>query len=119
MKADWMSLGLALLMLAAATSFAVAGELQPTPRQAQVQADRLLADAGVDATAQPVSVRARIAPDGKVTGVQVLKSSGSRTTDWAVEAVLRRVVLAHPPLGLSDGAVTLNVGYPGAVQAAR
>lgn len=93
--------------------------MQPTPRPAQVQGDSLLADAGIEATTQPISVLARIDPDGKVTWVNVLKSSGSRTTDWAVEAVLRRVILAHPPVGLTDGSVTLNVGDPGAVQAAR
>jgi TonB family protein len=113
-----MSLGLAALVLAASFSFAMASELQPTPRPAQAEADRLLADAGIDGATQPISVRARIDPAGKVTGVNVLKSSGSRTTDWAVEAVLRRVILAHPPLGLTDGSVTLNVG-PGVEQAAR
>ena len=115
MKAPFMpSLALALT-LASATSFAMASELQPTSARTQALADRLLSQAGVDAT---VSVRASIDPDGQVTGVTVLRSSGSPQTDRTVEAVLKRVIRADPPLGLSDGAVTLNLAGP-AVQAAR
>jgi TonB family protein len=105
-----MSLCLAGLMLAAATSFATAAELQPLPGPAKAEAQRLLTDAGVDTQGQTVTVRAAIDPDGKVTGVKVLKSSGSRRTDRIVGAVLQAVVRAYPPLGLTDGAVTMQVG---------
>lgn len=119
MKAQFLRLSAAGFLLASATSFATASELQPVPRRTQVEADRLLSAAGVDAQAQPVSVRARIDPDGRVTGVDVLRSSGSRQTDRAVETVLKRVIRADPPLGLTDGAVTLNVGGPSARADAR
>ncbi len=119
MKAQFLRLSAAGLLLASTTSFATAAELQPVPRRTQVEADRLLGAAGVDAHAQTVSVRARIDPDGRVTGVEVLRSSGSRQTDRVVEAVLKRVIRADPPVGLADGAVTLNVGGSSARADAR
>jgi TonB family protein len=112
MKAQFLKLSAAGLLLAAATSFATAAELQPVPRRTQAQADRLLSAAGVDVQAQSVSVRASIDPDGRVTGVNVLRSSGSRETDRVVEAVLKRVIRADPPLGLTDGTVTLTLAGP-------
>jgi TonB family protein len=112
MKAQFLRLSAAGFLLASATSFATASELQPVPPRAQARADRLLSAAGLDAQIQPVSVRASIDPDGRVTGVSVLRSSGSRHTDRMVETVLRRVIRADPPLGLTGGAVTLNVGAP-------
>lgn len=107
MKAQFLKAGVAGLLLASATSFATASELQPVAPGTKAEAARLLAAAGVDAQ---VSVRARIDPEGKVTAVRVLRSSGSPRTDRTVEAVLKRVIRADPPLGLTDGAVTLNVG---------
>jgi TonB family protein len=110
MKIRFLTLASAALWLAASTSFAVASELQPIPPGAQAEAARRLSAAGVDANTVRVSVQAGIDADGGVTKVSVLRSSGSRQTDRAVEAVLRQVVRAHPPIGLEDGTVTLNVG---------
>ncbi len=118
MKAPFLTVVSVALTLASATSFATASEVQPVAPGTQAKADRLLSAAGVDPRAQTVSVRASIDPDGKVTGVTVLRSSGSPQTDRKVVAVLKRVIRADPPLGLTDGAVTLNVGGP-SVQAAR
>jgi len=109
MKAQFLKAGVAGLLLASATSFATASELQPVSPATKARAERLLAAAGVDPTAQ-VSVRAHIDPDGKVTRIRVLRSSGSLQTDQTVEAVLQQVIRADPPLGLEDGAVTLKVG---------
>jgi TonB family protein len=110
MKNGLFTLVSAALWLTASTSLAVASESQPVPREAQAQAARLLIAAGVDANTARVSVQAGIDADGGVTRMSVLRSSGSRETDRAVEAVLRQVVRAHPPIGLEDGTVTLNVG---------
>jgi hypothetical protein len=48
-----------------------------------------------------------------------VRSSGSHDVDLAVEHVLRKVVETTPLPGLSDGAVTLNVGGGAIVQDAR
>ncbi len=119
MKAQFLRLSAAGFLLASATSFATASELQPVPHRTQAEADRLLSAAGLDAQTQPVSIRASIDLDGRVTGVSVLRSSGSRQTDRVIEAVLKRVIRADPPLGLTDGAVTLNVGGSSARADAR
>lgn len=117
MYSKLLMLGAATFCLAASTSFATASELQPVPRAAQAAADRLLRDAGLDANTSSVSVRARIDLDGRVTGIQVLHSSGAPETDRKVEAVLKRVVRTYPPVGLSNGSVTLRLGDPAVLQA--
>ena len=117
MYSKLLMLGAATFCLAASTSFATASELQPVPRAAQAAADRLLRDAGLDANTSSVSVRARIDLDGRVTGTEVLHSSGAPETDRKVEAVLKRVVRAYPPIGLSNGSVTLRLGDPAVLQA--
>jgi hypothetical protein len=42
--------------------------------------------------------------------MRVVRSSGSRDIDHAVATALKRIVVADPPVGLVDGAVTLNLG---------
>ena len=64
-----------------------------------------------------VSIRATVDPDGRLSGIQVMRSSGSRSVDIAAETVLRKVIAADPPLGLTDGAVVLRVSEAPIVQA--
>ncbi len=110
MKAQFLKAGVAGLLLASATSFATASELQPVSRRT-VARGRPAARRGRRRRPGPaVSVRAAIDLDGQVTAINVLRSSGSPQTDRVIEAVLKRLIRADPPLGLSDGAVTLNVG---------
>jgi len=82
--------------------------------------DTRLRASGLDFAGLTVSVRASVAPDGKLTGMTVVRGSGSRAADLAAERVLRKIVVTDPPLGLSDGAVTLNLNLSPApvVQAA-
>ena len=61
-------------------------------------------------------MRATVSPDGHLTGLKVLRSSGSPDTDSAVAAV-QKVLVAHAPVGLLDGAVTLSVGQGVGLQA--
>ncbi|HLZ75320.1 TonB family protein [Phenylobacterium sp.] len=114
MKAQLLMLSAAGLLLAAsaAPSAALATPSQQLLMSAQVQTqvDRRLSAVGVDSASRPISVRATVAPDGHVTGVAVLQSSGAPEIDRKVATVLQRVLLANPPVGLLDGAVTLNVG---------
>jgi TonB family protein len=98
------------LLFAASAVHAAPSELQRYADRAMARADTLLTATGVDFQTQPVSVRASVDLDGRISGVRVLRSSGSPRTDHAVEAVLRRIVRADPPLGLTNGAVTLNAG---------
>src|SRR3954447_6078099 len=118
MKTQILALSAAALMLAATAAAAAA------PTESEQYANRLLPKAesqlgaaGIGAQSQPVSVRATVSPDGHVTGLRVLRSSGSPDTDRAVAGVLRRVLAADAPVGLLDGAVTLNVGQGIGLQA--
>ncbi len=106
------------LILAASVAHAgQPSELQSYTDRAQTHAQRLLSTAGLDGRTGSVSVRATVDPDGRLSGIQVMRSSGSRSVDIAAETVLRKVIAADPPLGLTDGAVTLNVSEAPIVQA--
>ena len=112
MKTQLLGLTAAGLLLAATSAGAIT-----TPWQSQTYADRVQAKAdallrasGIDAQSPPVSVRARVNPDGHLAGVRVLHSSGSPEIDRTVAEVLRKVLVADAPIGLLDGAVTLNAG---------
>jgi len=114
------------LVSAAALTFA-ASALQATPSEqpdytarAEARLRSMLRASGLDFAGLTVSVRASVAPDGKLTGMTVVRGSGSRAADLAAERVLRKIVVTDPPLGLSDGAVTLNLNLSPApvVQAA-
>ena len=109
MKLHHFVAGAAAVALAAAQAQAAPSEWQGYAARAQAKADAQLRDAGVDLRGQTVSVRATVAPDGRLTGLNVVKSSGSPDTDRAVKAVLSGLIMADAPLGLIDGAVTLNV----------
>ena len=116
MKTRFLALSAAGLLFASASHAAVS-ELQQYTDRAQARAASLLRKTGLDFNAQPVSVRATIGLDGQLRGLQVVRSSGSPDTDRAVKTVLRRILLLNAPLGLTDGAVTLNVGQAPIVQA--
>lgn len=117
MKSQFLVLSAAAFLMAAPAANAALSESQIYANRIQPRVDRLLRDAGIGPQAQPVSVRATVALDGHVTGVQVLRSSGSRDTDRAIATVLRNVVAADAPVGLLDGAVTLNLAQDGSVLA--
>ncbi|MFL5297623.1 MAG: TonB C-terminal domain-containing protein [Phenylobacterium sp.] len=110
MKAQLLMLSAAGLLFAAQPSHAAPSEVQQYAERAHAQADALLAAARVNLSAAGVSVRATVAADGRLRGLQVVRSSGSRDTDAVVETALRKLVVADPPVGLIGGAVTLNVG---------
>ncbi|MGZ6017789.1 MAG: TonB family protein [Phenylobacterium sp.] len=115
MKAQLLMLSAAGLLLAGSAAVPSAALATPSEHlllssQVQTRADRMLSAVGVDSVSRPISVRATVAPDGHVTGVAVLQSSGSPDVDRKVATVLQRILLANPPVGLLDGAVTLNVG---------
>jgi TonB family protein len=117
MKTQILALSAAALMLAATAAAAAPAESEQYANRVLPKAESLLSAAGIGGQNQPVSVRANVSPDGHVTGLRVLRSSGSPDTDRAVAGVLRKVLAADAPVGLLDGAVTLNVGQGVGLQA--
>jgi TonB family protein len=119
MRVSILLLSVAGLLVAGSASAAhpADAESQRYAERANARAASLLQSAGVDAEAATVSVRAKVSADGNVTGVQVMRSSGSADTDRAVAGVLRKILVSDAPLGLMNGAVTLNVGHGAMLQA--
>jgi TonB family protein len=119
MKFHHLLAGAAAVLLAASQVQAAAAstEFQTYVERAEAKADAMLRAAGVDIETQSVTVRVTVNPDGRLTGAQVVRSSGSPATDHAVETVLRKIVATNAPLGLVDGAVTLNLGRTPLLQA--
>jgi len=103
-------LGAAGLLFAAPASHAAPSDLQRYADRAWATARTLLPATGLDFRTQHVSVRASVDEDGHVNSIRVVRSSGSPQTDRAVEAVLRKIVLAEALIGLTGAAVTLNAG---------
>jgi TonB family protein len=116
MKTQILALSAAAFLLAAAAAAAPA-ESEHYADRLLPKAESLLSAAGIGPQVQPVSVRATVSPDGHLTGLTVLRSSGSPETDHAVASVLRKVLVTDAPIGLLDGAVTLNVGQGVGLQA--
>jgi len=103
-------LGAAGLLFAAPASHAAPSDLQRYADRAGARAQTLLAAPGLDFRAQHVSVSASVDEDGHLSSIRVVRSSGSPQTDRAVEAVLRKIVIAEALIGLTGAAVTLNAG---------
>jgi TonB family protein len=121
MKTQLLGLSAAAFLVAASASTSVSAtalsESQQYLQRVQPKADALLRAAGIGPQSQAVSVRARVAPDGRLGRIEVLRTSGSPDVDRAVTEVLRRLMATNAPLGLLDGAVTLNVGQGAVLQA--
>ncbi len=117
MKAQLLMLSAAGLLFAASASHAATSDSERYAHWAQSRADALLRERGVDLRSTSASVEATIGPDGHLTGTHVIRSSGSRETDAAMTQTLRDVLFARAPLGLVNGAVTLNL-HGGAVETA-
>jgi len=117
MKTPPVLLGAAALALAASAAHAGPSELQLYAARAKADAHNLLREARVDLKGRSVSVRARVDINGLLTGLEVVRSSGSPAADLAVEAVLKRVVAKDPLFGFNDGAVLITVKGPPVVEA--
>jgi TonB family protein len=119
MKASMLLLSAVGLLVAGSAAAARPADSYPQQyaERANARAASLLQVAGVDTAAATVSVRAKVSADGHVTGLQVTRSSGSADTDRAVAGVLRKILVTDAPVGLLNGAVTLNVGQGAMVQA--
>jgi TonB family protein len=119
MKTQLLGLSAAALFLAAASASAasIASDSRQYADRIEAKAEALLRAAGIDPQTASVSVRADVRPDGHLTTVRVLRTSGSPDIDRAVAEVLRKALVADAPVGLLDGAVTLNLGQGVGAQA--
>jgi TonB family protein len=118
MKTHAFLLSAAALILAASPTWAAPSELQRYADRAKTDAQSLLHASRLDLEGRSVSVRATVDIDGRLTGMQVVRSSGSRDADIAVEAMLKKVVAREPLFGLTDGAVLMTVNGNPVVEAA-
>ncbi|HEX4709100.1 TonB C-terminal domain-containing protein [Phenylobacterium sp.] len=110
MKTSLLLAGVSALLFGATTSHAAPSDTERYEQRANARAQAMLHAAGIDTHAQAISVRANVSPDGRLTRLQVVRTSGSPDVDRAVARVLQKIVLTDSPVGLRDGAVTLNVG---------
>ncbi|HEY8004026.1 MAG TPA: hypothetical protein VIE16_07350 [Phenylobacterium sp.] len=112
--------GAGALLLAASAAQAAPTELQRFQDQAVAQAQAKLGAAGVDLKGQPIQVRATVGSDGHIYSAHVIGSTGSHDTDVAVEAAVKKVVVADAPPLLSGNSVVLTLGAgSGGLAAAR
>ena len=103
------------LMLSAAALVAFGVSVQAAPRDVRNYLQRAgeaaavqVAAAGVD-VGEGLDVQARVSSDGRLTGVRVVRSSGSLETDQKAAQALRRLRVAAPPNALVGADVTVAV----------
>ena len=102
-------------MLSAAALIAFAAAAQAAPRDVRNYLERAgeaaaaqVAAAGVD-VGEGLDVQARVSSDGRLTGVRVVRSSGSLETDEKATLALRRLRISAPPNSLIGVDVTVAV----------
>ncbi len=118
MKPQVFALSAVGMLFAVSATSSAPRESQQYARRAYSRAKVLLRTAGLGASAQPASVRARVDQSGSLIRLSVLRSSGCPDVDRALKAVLRRMLAIDPPCRLRNGAVTLNIGREAAASAA-
>ena len=107
-----------LVAVPAATAYAAPpAEVRQFLDTAAAKADARLADAGVLPSGQALKVRATVGSDGRIAGLSVVESSGSRDTDAAVKDALKRLAVGPVPTQVAGRAVILTLGKDAIVQA--
>ena len=105
------------LLAGSAAQATTTTEQQKADRTEAQTHDRLNA-AGVDLNGHSVAVRATVDGDGHLNGVRVVRSSGSRDTDAAIESAFKKQPVADAPTALIVGAITFTLGDVASEQAA-
>jgi len=102
-------------MLSAAALVAFGASAQAAPRDVRHYLQRAgevaaaqVAAAGVD-VGEGLDVQARVSSDGRLTGVRVVRSSGSLETDEKATRALSRLRVSAPPNALVGVDVTVAV----------
>jgi len=113
------------LALSAAAILALGSAVNAAPRDVRDYLDRAgaaaakrVAAAGVD-VGPGLDVKGRVNSDGSLSGLRVVKSSGSLETDQKAVAVLKRLRVPAPPNTLLGADVTVAVAKEPVVQAAQ
>lgn len=114
---------LPLVLSAAVLAFGSAASAAPRDvrdylDRAGVAAAKRVAAAGVD-VGPGLDVKGRVNSDGALTGLRVVKSSGSLEIDQKAVAVLKRLRVPAPPNALLGADVTVAVAKEPVVQAAQ
>jgi TonB family protein len=111
----WAMVAAVIMMIAPAAYAAPNAEVREFLRTMAARAEARVAAAGVRLTGTSVKVRAQVGVDGRLGNPAVVRSSGSRSTDAAVEVALRRMPV-YAPAGLTGRSVTLTLGRGGLAQ---
>jgi TonB family protein len=111
------------LVLSAAAALAFGVSAHAAPRDVRDYLDRAgeaaatqVSAAGVD-VGDGLDVKARVNSDGRLTGVRVVRSSGSLEADQKAVQALRRLKVSGPPNALLGADVTVAVTKEPIVQA--
>ena len=97
----------ALLVGQAAHASQPPREVQAYLQHASAVAAAKLETSGVALPADGVAIGARVASDGRLMGLHVVRSSGSLETDERAVAALRRFYAGEPPVFITGAEVTL------------
>jgi TonB family protein len=113
------------LLLSAAAIVAFSGAARAASRDVRDYLQRAgevaatqVAAAGVD-VGEGLDVKARVDSDGRLTGLRVVKSSGSLETDQKAVQALKRFKVPAPPNALLGADVTVAVSKAPLAQAAN
>jgi outer membrane biosynthesis protein TonB len=88
------------------------GQVQTLLDRARTQAEQTLDRAGVDMEGRTLTVRFYLDSSGRLKAPTLVRSSGSRTLDIAVESALHDLVVAVPN-NMIGAQLTLRVGHRG------
>lgn len=113
MKTSIVALSAAALLLASAAQ-AAPSTAQRFADETESAAEGRLAEAGVDLAGQPLTVRASVGGDRRLSSVKVVKSTGSRDLDDRAARVLRHLKLSDVPGEAVGRDITLVLGGPAA-----
>jgi TonB family protein len=113
MKTQLLALGAATLLALSSTAALASpdAQVQAFLKKVETQADGRLAAAGVDLTGRSVAVKATLDSQGLLYGVHVVRSSGSRDADYAVEQALHRLRVNDAPAQLAGADLTLVIDH--------
>jgi TonB family protein len=113
MKTQLLAMGAAALVALSSTAALASpdAQVQTFLKKVEAQADGRLAAAGVDLTGRTVTVKATVDAEGLLYGVHVVRSSGSRDADYAVEQALHRLRVNDAPTQLAGADVTFVIDH--------
>ena len=110
MKAQLLALSAAALLLASQAHAAASAPVQHYLDDTRAAALQRLQSAGVDLSGQPAMIRAVVRSDGRLDGLRVVGTTGSRDKDDAIAEALRKMRGPDAPAELAGRELTLTLG---------